>query len=69
MGCKNHRMLVGKTPAITDKQFRQLISSLDLTTTIGLRNRAIYGILAYTAVRGGAIAKLDHDHYYDGGEQ
>jgi site-specific recombinase XerD len=68
---KTERLQVaeGKTPIITDKQFRQLLSSLDLTTTIGLRNRAIYGILAYTAVRGGAVAKLDYNHYYDAGEQ
>jgi integrase len=65
-------VLEGKTPAITIDQARTLIASIETTRTVkvkgerpqevvdvvGLRDRAILRMLAYTIVRAGAIAKL-----------
>ena len=56
-----------KTPEITVDQARQLIGSLNVTTTVGLRDRAIIGVLIYTAARSGSIAQLRLRHYaHDG---
>jgi site-specific recombinase XerD len=59
----------GRTPEITRKQARALLDGIDCSHVIGLRDRAIIGILMYTAARAGAVAKLDVEHYYDAGEQ
>ncbi len=53
------QIVEGLTPIITDKQFRALLASRDLGTVVGLRDRAIFGVLAYTIVRGGAVGRLD----------
>ena len=52
-------MSEGATPIITDKQVRQLLAALKTDTVVGLRDRAIFGILLYTAARGGAVGRLD----------
>jgi integrase/recombinase XerD len=38
-------MSEGATPIITDKQVRQLLASIKTDTVVGLRDRAIFGIL------------------------
>jgi site-specific recombinase XerC len=48
----------GKTPEITIDQARTLLASIDTSHLVGLRDRAILSTLAYTACRGGAVAKL-----------
>ena len=35
-----HVVKVGKTPVLTSEQVRQLLDSIDTTTTVGLRDRA-----------------------------
>lgn len=59
----------GKTPEITVQQTRQLFQSIDASTVVGLRDRAILGILKYTIVRRGAIARLRRGDFYDIGDQ
>ncbi|MFN3194040.1 MAG: tyrosine-type recombinase/integrase [Aureliella sp.] len=59
----------GKTPEITVVQARQLVQSIDTSTVIGLRDRAIIGILIYTAARVGAVSRLRRRDFYDLGEQ
>jgi site-specific recombinase XerD len=57
----------GKTPEITIDQARKLLASVDTGHLVGLRDRAILATLAYTACRGGAIAKLRlGDFQHDG---
>lgn len=60
LSVKNERYSVneGKTPAITVDQAKALIASIQLESIIDYRDRAIIGILIYTAVREGAVAKL-----------
>jgi len=48
----------GKTPEITVDQARTLLASVDTSSLMGLRDRAILATLAYTACRAGAVAKL-----------
>ena len=59
----------GKTPQITATQSRRVLSAIDITTNIGIRDRAILGILMWTGVRAGSIAKLRRGDFYEAGEQ
>ncbi len=60
-------VLEGKTPEITIEQARKLLASVDTSSLIGLRDRAIMATLAYTACRAGAVAKLRlGDFQFDG---
>lgn len=54
---------------ISIEQARVLIRSIDAFHLVGLRDRAIIGILIYTAARVGAIAKLRRADFYDLGDQ
>jgi len=59
----------GKTPEITVKQARHLLASIDTSHVVGLRDRAIIGVLIYTAARVGAVARLRRGDFYDAGDQ
>jgi len=73
----------GKTPEITIEQARKLIASVrttyklkakgqkpqEVVSVVGLRDRAIISMLAYTACRAGAIAKLRLQDFQHDGEQ
>jgi integrase/recombinase XerD len=48
----------GKTPAIPIDQSRTLLSSIDVRTPAGLRDRAVLATLIYTALRASAAANL-----------
>jgi len=68
---RGERLMVveGKTPEISVKQARTLLCSINCSHIVGLRDRAIIGIMIYTAVRVGAIAKLRRGDFYDVGDQ
>jgi integrase/recombinase XerD len=55
---EKHQMIEGRTPIITAEQVRQCLDGIDVSTTAGLRDRAIIATLVYTAARCGAVAKL-----------
>jgi site-specific recombinase XerD len=59
----------GKTPALSVEQARQVLSSINTNTVVGLRDRAIIATLIYTAARAGAVAKLRLKDYYPDGHQ
>ncbi len=59
------QVVEGKTPEIGIEQARRLMRSIDISTVVGLRDRAICGILIYTAARVGAVAKLRRGDFYD----
>ena len=48
----------GKTPEITPDQARHLLASFDTSRLSGLRDRALFGTLAYTGARVGAVTNL-----------
>ena len=60
--------LEGKTPAITVEQTRRLLASIDCSTRIGLRDRAVIGTLTYTGARVGAIEGLQVKDLRDYGD-
>lgn len=54
----------GKTPEIGVEQARRLLRGLDVSHVVGLRDRAIIGVLVYTAARVGAVATLRRGDFY-----
>jgi site-specific recombinase XerD len=59
----------GATPEISIEQARKLLRSIDVTDVVGLRDRAVLGVLAYTGARVGAVAGLLLGDLRDFGEQ
>ncbi len=59
------QVVEGRTPEIGIEQARSLLWSIDTSNVVGLRDRAILGILVYTAVRVGAVAKLRRGDFQD----
>lgn len=64
-----HSVIEGSTPALSASQVRQLLARIDTGSLVGLRDRAIIGVLIYTAVRVGAIAKLHRRDFFTDGRQ
>jgi site-specific recombinase XerD len=58
-----------KTPDIAVEQARKLLKSITPTAVVGLRDRAVIGVLAYTAACVGAVARLGlRDLQHDGSQ-
>jgi integrase/recombinase XerD len=55
---ERYSAIEGKTPEITVEQSRTLLASIELKSVVDLRDRAVIGVLIYTAARAGAVAKL-----------
>ncbi len=66
---ERYQVLEGKTPEITIRQARKLLSSINIDNVVGLRDKAILSILIYTASRIGAVARLRLKDLYDVGDQ
>jgi integrase/recombinase XerD len=58
----------GKTAELGIEQARKLFHSIDAGHVVGLRDRAVLGVLAYTGARVGAVAKLRLSDYRNLGE-
>lgn len=63
-----HSTTEGKTAELGIEQARGLFRSIDVSKPVGLRDRAVLGVLAYTGARVGAVAKLRLSDYRDTGE-
>ncbi len=66
---ERYQVVEGKTPEITVIQARRLLDSIGTSNVVYLRDRAIIGIMIYTLVRDGAVAKLKRRHFYFSGDQ
>jgi len=54
----------GKTPAPPTEEVQRLLDGIDITTVIGLRDRALLGVMAYTFARIGAVVSLTKEDYF-----
>ncbi|MCX7322846.1 MAG: hypothetical protein NTZ14_00075 [Hyphomicrobiales bacterium] len=52
-------MKKGKTPVLAPEEARALLDSIDITTPIGLRDRALIGLMVYSFGRVGAALLAD----------
>jgi site-specific recombinase XerD len=59
-----HSAKRGKTQILTPEEARQLIDSIDVTTPIGLRDRALIGLMSYTFARVGAALGMRVEDVY-----
>lgn len=64
-----YKIKKGLTPVLTAKQARHLLDSIDTTTIIGLRDRALIAVMAYTFARVGAALGMRVEDYYTEGRQ
>lgn len=63
------QVVEGRTPEIGVDQARRLLKHIDASHVVGLRDRAVIGILIYTAVRVGAVAQLRRGDFYESADQ
>jgi site-specific recombinase XerD len=66
---ERYHVMEGKTPEISVEQARMLLSSVKNSTAAGLRDRAVIGVMIYTAARAGAVARLRMKHFTFDGSQ
>jgi site-specific recombinase XerD len=57
----------GKTPVLGQDEARALLNSLDASTVVGLRDRALIATMIYTFGRVGAVIKMRVEDYYTQG--
>lgn len=54
----------GRTPVLTAAEARHLLDSIDVTTLIGLRDRALIAVMAFSFARVGAALRMRVEDYY-----
>jgi site-specific recombinase XerD len=59
----------GKTPILTKEETRQLLDSIEPTSLIGLRDRALIGTMVYSFARIGAVLGMKVEDYYPQGKR
>ena len=59
----------GKTPVLTTEEARQLLDSIDTTTAVGLRDRALIGVMVYSFARVSAVVGMKVEDYYQNGKR
>jgi site-specific recombinase XerC len=59
----------GKTSVLTGDQARTLLDSIDTTTLVGLRDRALISVMTYAFARIGAVVDMRVEDYYPQGKR
>jgi integrase/recombinase XerD len=64
-----HVVKRGKTPVLTADQARALIDSIDVSTLVGLRDRALIAVMTFALARVGAVVAMRVEDYYPQGKR
>lgn len=64
-----HVVKRGKTPVLSADEARQLLDSIDTSTVVGLRDRALIGAMVYSFARVSAITGMRVEDYYQFGKR
>ena len=64
-----HVVKRGKTPVLQASQARQLLDSIDTSTIVGLRDRAIIAVMVYSFARVGAVVAMNKEDYLQNGKR
>jgi len=64
-----HVVKVGKTPVLFEDDARRLFASIDTSHVVGLRDRALIGVMTYSFARVGAVVKMRVKDYYTQGRR
>lgn len=59
-----HSVRTGQTPVLAAEEARELIDAIDCDTAIGLRDRALIGLMLYTFARVGAAVRMQVGDIY-----
>jgi site-specific recombinase XerD len=64
-----HVVKTGKTTVLTGEQARQLLDSIDVSTVVGLRDRALISVMTFAFARVGAVVAMRVEDYYPNGKR
>jgi site-specific recombinase XerD len=64
-----HVVKRGKTPVLTEEEARSLFDSIDTSTLVGLRDRALIGVMTYAFARISAVVGMRVEDYYPEGKR
>jgi site-specific recombinase XerD len=64
-----HVVKRGKTPVLAPEDARALLEGIDITTLLGLRDRALIGVMVYSFARIGAVTRMNVEDYYQNGKR
>ena len=59
----------GKTPVLAASEARQLLDSIDTSSLVGLRDRALIGLMCYSFARVSAVIGMNVEDYYEQGKR
>ena len=59
-----HSVKKGKTPVLVPEEARALLDAIDVTTPVGLRDRALIGLMVYSFARIGAALSMKVEDAY-----
>lgn len=59
-----HSVTKGSTPVLSSEEATALLTGLDVSKVVGLRDRAIIAVMTYTFARVGAVVALAVEDYY-----
>ena len=64
-----HVVKTGKTTVLTGEQARELLDSIDISTVVGLRDRALISVMTFAFARIGAVVAMRVEDYYPNGKR
>ena len=64
-----HVVKKGKTSVLDGDEAKKLLDSIDVSTIVGLRDRALIALLVYTFARVSAALKMNVEDYYPQGKR
>jgi site-specific recombinase XerD len=64
-----HVVKTGKTTVLTGEQARELLDSIDTSTVVGLRDRALISVMTFAFARVGAVVAMRVEDYYPNGKR
>ena len=64
-----HVVKKGKTPVLDGDEAKKLLDSIDVSTIVGLRDRALIALLVYAFARVSAALKMNVEDYYPQGKR
>jgi site-specific recombinase XerD len=59
-----HSVSKGSTPVLSTEEATALLADMDVSTVVGLRDRALIAVMTYTFARVGAVVALDVEDYF-----
>jgi site-specific recombinase XerD len=64
-----HSVKKGKTPVLAAEEARAMLDAIDISTPIGLRDRALIALMVYTFARVGAVVQMRVEDVYSQGRR